>query len=636
MGEPLISAVFIFSEEGVILEASGDCRIFLKAGEREFKGKSLPQAGPELQRVLGGPLRRAARGRSVENYAFPFKVGKRIMPMLASAAPYPLAGQGKVGVLLKIRSREERPDLQGRAATHRPLPLPIPGLLDLEEHGLGEDPDVFDDPLCVLDSEGRILRANAAMCRVLGADESGLRGSRFSELLEGEGDAHVFEQALETVRLAPWRGELGLKTREGGTAVLSVTVTRLKDAKGALGGFLANCRDITAFRLREEEREKETAGLGARLEQAPCPIICGRGQTITFANREAGSLLGIPSERLRGMSLRDALGEEGAEVVSGLLQGKVDGLSEAGRAGRFTRRGPRGMEMVLRVKVVITPSRESVVEYEACLEDLTITETLRERAEEAGRLGRFLKGMGRAFSTVGDNEALRECLDAFMALTGAAAGALYLLEGEEMIKAYERGFSAGTSAERASWRVRPNRFNAALRAWAEPLRIDCGAGDEARRLAFLRESEGFLAAHQREGCDRLLLVPLRSRKGARGLMVLALKSGDLLSVSAEGVLEDGLALAARLMGSEKNEGDEGEEGAVRLEETMGHIRHRLSTPLTCLRGFAQMLVEEGVDEETRAEAAEGLCRAVDGIVDELDLLTGGSSSGPAGENGAGS
>jgi len=643
--EPLLSAILILAEDGTILETSGDASLFLAAGEREARGKQLSQVGPELQRVLGGLLRRAARGRAVENYAFPFKVGRRLMPMRASAAPYPLAGTGKTGVLLNLRSREEREAPAPPARVARPRTLPIPGLLDDVEAAIPDEQEALADPVCLLDAEGHILRANAAFCRILGAEgEDELRGQRLAGRLEREEDVVNLLQALETARLAPWRGEFILRTGEGKRSVLSVTITLLRGIRGIERGFLVVGRDHTDRFRRWEEMEREASGLRRALEEAPYALICGRGESIVCANREAALLLGVPRERLEGMGLRDALGEEGADTLRGLLGGKEGGRPAEGET--FTRRGQRGAEKTLRIRVRQMEPTAYGIDYVAGLEDLSDALELEGRVEGAERASRFLEGLSRAFSAPEEDEAVRECLEAFMELTAAGAGAFYRLEGEDLVPLCWRGFERDLAMGVDAWRVRPNRLPAGGWTWLEPPAGEGIRREEAPTPAYLRELDDFLAAHRREAGDRVLILLPSWRGRVKGLLALAVGVGRGLPYGAEDVLGPGLTLAGYLLAATAGTAEEAEKaetegsavepghlspqaagaaGSARGRgfstapetETVDLLRHRLSTSLTSVRGFAQLFEEGDMGEDEWREAAKGLREAVDRLIGEI-------------------
>jgi PAS domain S-box-containing protein len=621
--EPLVSATFVLEPDGTILDAAGDARAFLGAGAKESISRRLGQVSPELQRSLGGLLEKAARGKGVEDYALAFKVGKRLLPMRAAAVPYPLPAQGSTGILLSIRSLEEKPAAARAVGDGKALRLPIPGL---EDEGSPEELDGFADPLCVLDQEGRLDYANPAMARLLEMGQEELRGTLFSDWLAREEAVPELEPILETARLAPWRGELELRGAGGGTASLLFTFSPLRGRGEGVRAVLAYGMDLGEFRRAQRQWEDEAVRLRGLLQGAGFPLLaCTREGFITHANREAAELLGLPLERMARLRLHEVLGEEGARVLQGLMDGEP-GPATGGAV--FTRSERGGGEKALWIEVRPLAGKDGAQECAVTLEDRTARLALEERAAQAGRLVRFLDGVAGALSGHGEGgNAWEPLMQALLEMAGAEAGALYVFEEDSAVPLCVRGLGEGGAGGNQAWRIRPNRLVLLKEAAVEALDLDGGGAAEDARSpsALLRDWEGFRLAHLKEGSAGRLVL-LRRRGEAVGMLVLsggrvsraggedsALRAGLALAGALLGLTAPGSAVegAGRSEGRKEGTADGGPATGRAGDDTLERLRHMLSTPLTYIRGFAQMLVEEGLEEDQRREAARNVFEGAD-------------------------
>ncbi len=608
MKEPLISSTFILDSDEVILEAMGDAEAFSGGDAQGALNRPLSEVNPELGRMLKGLLEKAGRGRGVENYALAYRLGKRLVALQVSAIPYPLAALGKTGILVTLVSQEEKATRSSAQPEEREMPLPLPGMAEVREVYREEDLAAFADPLFILDPDGNLTFANLPFQKLLGAGWEELRSSHLSSWMASAEPRKVVEQIIETVRLVPWRGELEMRARDGREVLLNVTFSALKEGKGKPGGFLGCAKDFTELRRLWREKESEKARAAAILRNAPCGLIAFTGDgRVTLWNRAAEKLLSVSTERAVGMSLEDFLGTENQEKVRELVERASAGQAEAETA--LSLAGAHGLQRLLRLRAAaLDRGGRKETECVVTVEDVTELEAAREGAERSDRALGFLSRCAALGLQAGPGEEtpdafLRELVD----FTEAMAGALYALgeEGAEL-RSFQ-GFSEDFAIKAARLRIRPNRLDM-LEAKAGEV-LDLGefqAPDDTTSLRVLfRDWDAYRQASLEEGHDLQLLLPLKDGDAVVGMLVLAgfpstrLSEEQLLAV---------LKALPWLQLAPRGEEAGGPAAPAFDDEAMRRMAHEISSPLTYVRGFAQLLADEmdQLDPEMLREAIGNL------------------------------
>lgn len=605
----MISSTFILDSDEVILEAMGDAEVFIGSDAKGAQDLSLAEVNPELDRMLKGLLEKAARGRGVENYALAYRVGKRLVALQASAIPYPLAALGKTGILVTLVSQEEKAARSPVPQEERDVPLPLPGMAEEREVSREEDLAVVADPLFILDREGNVAFANLPFQKLMGAGWEELRSSHLSSWLVSAEPRKVVEQIIETVRLVPWRGELELRTRDGKEVLLNVTFSALREGKGKPGGVLGCAKDFTELRRLWGEREADKARLSNLLERAACGLVAfSREGRVTLWNREAERLLSLSADRAAGMALEEILGADNWESVRDLadLASASQGRAEA----VVSLPGRQGSVSFLRLKAAaLARGSRGNEEFVATLEDVTEEEALKAVAERADLAMRFLSRCAALGSgTEAPEELAGALLKEFVDFTEAVAGAVYRI-GEEHadLKAFH-GYSAEFAARAGRLRIRANRLEM-LEAQSGRL-LDLGeylAPDDTTSLRVLfRDWDDYRQVSLDEGYDLQLLLPLKDGSAVTGVLVLA-------GFAAPRVNEELLLTVSRalpwLTPAVLGEGESGAPPQALLDdESMRRLAHELSTPLTYVRGFVQLLASERdrLDQEVLREMIDNL------------------------------
>jgi PAS domain S-box-containing protein len=621
--EPLISATFILDSDLLIIEAIGDAEVFLGCDKKDALNRPLPQVSVELDHMLKGIIEKAGRGRGVENYALAYKVGRRLVALRASAIPYPLAALGKTGILVTLISPEEKPQPLAEDSQEREVPVPLPGLAEEREVARVEDLAAFADPVFILDQGGGFAFANLPFQKLLDAGWDELRASHLSSWLTMDEPRKVVEQIIETVRLVPWRGELYLRTRAGREVVLSITFSLLKEGKKQSGGVLGCAKDFTELRRLEREKESEEARSWGLLERVPCSLFAFTpDERVTFWNREAERTFSLSTGRAAGMGLEEILGRENGERMRELIGRAPNAQGQVETSLRLVDRHER--ERILRVRAAVLDAGEGrEAEYVAVAEDITETKVLQSNLRSmAGTLDFLARCIAVGVKAAAPEELLAGFLGEVEALTGVAAGAVYRIEDDYMELTSFRGYSEGFAKKAGRLRIRPNRME--VLETQSGLLLDLGGDPSPDNTTsiriFFRDWDDYRQAHLEEGYLQYLFLPIKTEDAYLGMLVLA-------GFTTPQVDEEHLRAVIRALPwlglAMRRPSVEEVSPPLFDDETRRRLAHELSTPLTYVRGFAQLLASERgqfdpeVLEEMIDNIDKGTARLVEIVGDYL-------------------
>ena len=122
--------------------------------------------------------------------------------------------------------------------------------------------------IALLDSSGRVMRANDAFARILGLEPQDLIGRSFPSLLGGQ-LTEYFESSAHVETIPPYRSELRARSSDGQTLILDVQVIPWTNGESERR-FTAVMRNtsryhLAAERLRNTQRRLELALTAARI-----------------------------------------------------------------------------------------------------------------------------------------------------------------------------------------------------------------------------------------------------------------------------------------------------------------------------------------------------------------------------------
>ncbi|MGZ6270096.1 MAG: EAL domain-containing protein [Candidatus Limnocylindrales bacterium] len=132
--------------------------------------------------------------------------------------------------------------------------------LDLTEHARGEAEhdrlaaaiEQATESIEITDLEGRITYVNPAFEQATGYARDEVVGQSPSILKSGAQSAAFYEAMWSTLTSGrPWSGDLVNRRKDGSTVTESAVISPIRDAHGAISGYVAGKRDVTQARALE-------------------------------------------------------------------------------------------------------------------------------------------------------------------------------------------------------------------------------------------------------------------------------------------------------------------------------------------------------------------------------------------------
>ncbi len=381
--------------------------------------------------------------------------------------------------------------------------------------------------------------------------------------------------------------------------------------------MLGCAKDFTELRRLGNEKDSEETRSWGLLERIPCSLFAfTRDERVTFWNREAERTFSLSTGRAAGMGLEEILGRENGERMRELMGRASSAQGHVETQLRLVDRHQQ--ERILRVRAAVLDTGEGrEAEYVAVAEDITEMRGLETDKQLITGTTEFLS---RCIAVGAKAGAPEELLAGFLGevegFTGVAAGAVYRIEDEYMELTSFRGYSEGFAKKAGRLRIRPNRMEV-LEAQAGLL-LDLGGDPSPDNTTsiriFFRDWDDYRQAHLEEGYLQYLLLPLKAEGTYLGMLVLT--GFPSPQVDQERLRAVARALPWLGLAMRRPPGDQ-TPPQLSDDETRRRLAHELSTPLTYVRGFAQLLASErgqldpAVMEEMIDNIEQGTARLVE-------------------------
>ena len=168
----------------------------------------------------------------------------------------------------------------------------------------------------ITDAQGRIEWINEGFTRISGYTLEELKGRGPGEVLQGPGtDPAMVQRMREALaQQQPFEAELLNYAKDGSPYWIQLSCNPLRDAAGALQGFMAIEQDITLRKADAERLRETTQLLDSILENVPNVIVLKNAAdlSLAFINRSGERLLGIAREEMLGRRAEDFMPHEQA------------------------------------------------------------------------------------------------------------------------------------------------------------------------------------------------------------------------------------------------------------------------------------------------------------------------------------
>ena len=164
-----------------------------------------------------------------------------------------------------------------------------------------------------VDLDGRFLRVNESLCRLLGFPERELIGRTVKDLSHPE-DRDLTDAARSQVRSGErksMRAEKRYLRKDGVAVWVVLTVALVRDDNGVPLYEIAVFDDVTVRRQAEQASRDSAAELRLFADNAPAlTVLWDADLRCRFANRRYAEFFGTTVERIAGRHLREVVGED--------------------------------------------------------------------------------------------------------------------------------------------------------------------------------------------------------------------------------------------------------------------------------------------------------------------------------------
>ncbi|HUI41944.1 MAG TPA: PAS domain S-box protein, partial [Terriglobia bacterium] len=346
--------------------------------------QSLLQAGtPKAQESAGASTPLSPRLRNLIRILLVI-VAAGMAYLLAAAVVFPhrplglpdealLAGLGLGSIVALFVDLHSRGKLQQKIAdsSGQPPALAVNGVLTVAIEQAGES-------ILITDAKGLIQYVNPAFTRMTGYSAAEAIGQNPRILKSGRQSQEVYEKLWKTILAGEaWHGEVFNRRKDGSIYREEMSITPVRDARGATTNFIAIKQDVTERRQAEEAN----AFLAAIVSSSEDAII---GKTLDGAiaswNLGAERLYGYKAEEMIGKPVSLLAASDGSDEVTRILERVRQGERVAQSEAVRVRRDGSRVDVSLSVFPIKNPSGE-VTGAAAIARDITA----RKRAEEAQR-----------------------------------------------------------------------------------------------------------------------------------------------------------------------------------------------------------------------------------------------------------
>ncbi len=510
-----LNASLLLDGEDRLLEANRDAEVFLEKPFEEVRKAGLAEANSSLYGALKELIAKTKRGRGVEDYALPYKLGKHLMRVNVSITPYPLDALGTTGSMITIST------VEGRQVTERPEPKKenIATPEKARERGnIWEFLHPLAEPAFLLDMEANFAYVNPIMSSLMGYSPEDMVGRPLSFFINREEAKQALGCLVEAACAAPWKGEIEFGRADGGTVNILVTVDLAnKKAKGKAvksDKLLGLGRDFTVEARIRKEREEELRRVWSLMEGVGVAVVCFTPDLrVTLLSDSACQLLRTTRDRAIGTSLPELFKGETAQEISNLMELALKG--EEIKAAEIQFGQVKDRQRIFNVDVRLAfkaegKSREYMLLMREATMELSEMEGAQFLLKTVQQKSELLE---MAIRSQNLEWFLADCLGLLERETACSASAIFLLDEREALLKSSRGLDHGARAVLKALRLKPGYAKACD---FERLKLEIHGGVPKKGW---KETQRILDKTEP-------LLPLFRDKRWRNILVIPFKMGD--------------------------------------------------------------------------------------------------------------
>jgi PAS domain S-box-containing protein len=172
-----------------------------------------------------------------------------------------------------------------------------------------------NDAICIIDGADRMVAVNDAFCRITGCFREEVTGKPLNMIEHGVSESLIQSVRKQLLLCGYWQGEFVGQKRNGGHYPAWLSVSALRDDKGAIVNSVAVFSDITALKRAEREKLYAESKFRALVELSLVGLYIVQDDCIVYANPTLAQTLGYSQAQLVGMSLDDITAPEDLDLV---------------------------------------------------------------------------------------------------------------------------------------------------------------------------------------------------------------------------------------------------------------------------------------------------------------------------------
>ncbi|OFW58026.1 MAG: hypothetical protein A2W01_10615 [Candidatus Solincola sediminis] len=516
IGEAGLKASLLLDGEDRLLEANRDAEVFLEKPFEEVRKAGLAEANHSLYVALKDLIAKTKRGRGVEDYALPYKLGKHLMRVNVSITPYPLDALGTTGSMITISTGEARGVVEKPEAKKEIITTPEK---PKERGNLWEFLHPLAEPAFLLDMEANFAYINPVMSSLMGYSPEDMVGRPLSFFMHKEEAKLSLASLVEAACSAPWRGEIEFGRSDGGTVNIIVTVDLAnKKAKGKpikSDKLLGIGRDFTVEARIRKEREEELRRVWSLMEGVGVAVACFTPDLrVTLLSDSACQLLRTTRDRAIGTLLPELFQGEATKEIADLVDLALKGEEVKGAEIQLGQAKDR--QRVFNVDVKLGFKTEGKPrEYMVLMREATAELSEKEKAR-SGLLAVQQKSELLEMAVRSQNLEwfLGDCLALLERETACSASTVFLLNEREALLKSSRGLDHGDRAVLKALRLKPGYVKVCD---FTRLKLEIHGGVPKKGW---KETQRIL-----DKADALL--PLFREKRWRNILIVPFKAGDM-------------------------------------------------------------------------------------------------------------